>query len=229
MVVKALAVESATIGGGILRVRRPDRSRPRPPARDAAPCRPWSSAAPCGTRRARALCTAPAARGSSRATRLRSHARRPSSTTQALATSPFIGSGTPATPTSSTAGCAVSTSSISRGQTWNPLVLIRSFLRSTQEHVAVRVEVREVSRVQPCRAVRVRSQRFGCLDGIVPVLRHVLRRADDELPNFAGGHLAHARRRHPRSAPRHPAGACRSSRSCSSPSPDSRSRPSCLR
>jgi hypothetical protein len=52
----------------------------------------------------------------------------------------------------------VSTSSISRGHTWNPLVLIRSFLRIDEKDVAVLVQVREVAGMKPGRAVgRIRS------------------------------------------------------------------------
>src|SRR6202022_1181480 len=45
-------------------------------------------------------------------------------TTHALTASPLIWSEIPATPTSRTAGCKASASSISRGHTWYPLVLI---------------------------------------------------------------------------------------------------------
>ncbi len=114
-----------------------------------------------------APCTAPAAPGS-RPRSSSSVAAGPGfSTTQALATSPFIACGMPATPTSSTAGCAEMHFLDLARPDLEAARLDHVLLAIDEEDVAVLVHVGEVAGVQPRSAVAVRAaatrrSRAGC-------------------------------------------------------------------
>ena len=146
-----------------------------------------------GTRPAPAPCRARAARGSRRAAPLRSPAGPGLRTTHAFATSPLTASGTPATPTSSTAGmCRNDLLDLPRPHLESAR-LDQILLAIDEEDVAVLVHVGQVAGVDPRSPSASRTQRLRGFDRVVPVLDHPLRRAHDQLADVSRGQFARPR------------------------------------